>query len=71
MVGVRRVDGQWKICIEFSEKKPGSRLRVDQISVLSYPAESSSLSERFLHHRRAVGKSPVGEGAYFFGNLVG
>ncbi len=70
MIGVWRVNGQGKISIELSEEKPGTGLRIAQVGVLSDPAESGSLSERFFHYRRAICKSPVGEGPYCFSDLI-
>ena len=70
MIGVWRVNGQGKICIELPEEKPGTGLRIDQVGVLSDPAESGRLSEWFLHYRRAICKSPVGEGPYCFSDLI-
>ena len=71
MIGVRGVYRKRQICIQFTEKEPGAGLRIDQVGMFSYPAESSSLSERFFHHRRAVGKRPVGERSYAFRDSVG
>ena len=70
MIGVWWVNGQGKICIELSEEKPGTDLRIDQVGMLSNPAESGSLSEWFFHYRSTVCKSPVGEGSYCFSDLV-
>ena len=54
-----RIERQWDVGIDFTEKEPRARLVVDQHRVFANPAEPSVLRQRPLHDWRAVNKCSV------------
>ena len=50
--------GQLQIGVDFAEKEPAARLRVDQQRVLAHPAQPGLLRQGLLQHRGAVREGP-------------
>ena len=53
------VHGERNIGKEFAKKKPGTRVRVQQVGMLADPAQAGLLRQGFLEDRGAVHEYPV------------
>src|SRR5258708_2416655 len=70
MIAGRRIDRQRQVDVKLAEKKPRTRIFVDQIGVLADPAEARIARERLLQHRRGVDEGAIAERADLHGDAL-